>query len=150
MPCETRQKNKTGSFFLLFTLIFIVSEKKSIFTFLLPTFCHILHTTRFSGCTWEKPQIEHQKSAFLFRRQIASEGASTHATLRKTPTNFLLQLQSTRSWHCVWKSLKMSLFTHWGKNQLFIHELPRIWYLKNVNFVKNEALKMRILWKMIF
>ena len=61
-----KTKNQTG-FFLLFTLIFIVSEKKSIiFTFLLPTFCHILHTTRFSGCTWEKPQIEHQKSAFCF------------------------------------------------------------------------------------
>ena len=30
---------------------------------------------------------------------------------------------------------------HWGKNQLFIQKLPRICCLRNVNFVKNEALK---------
>ena len=37
---------------------------------------------------------------------------------------------------------------HWGKNQLFIQKLPRIWCLKNVNFVQNETLKLWILWKM--
>ena len=39
---------------------------------------------------------------------------------------------------------------HWGKNQLFIQKLPRIWSLKNVNFAKNKILKLWILWKMIF
>ena len=38
--------------------------------------------------------------------------------------------------------------THWGKKQLFIQKLSRIWCLKNVNFVKNESLKMWIMWKM--
>ena len=38
--------------------------------------------------------------------------------------------------------------THWGKTQLLFQKLPRIWYLKNVYFVKNETLKMWILWKM--
>jgi len=36
-----------------------------------------------------------------------------------------------------------------GKKQLFIYKWPRIWCLKNVNFVKNETLKAWILWKMI-
>ena len=31
--------------------------------------------------------------------------------------------------------------THRGKNQHFFQKLPRIWCLKNVNFVKNEILK---------
>jgi len=31
---------------------------------------------------------------------------------------------------------------HWGKNQLFFQKLLRILCLKNMNFVKNEALKM--------
>ena len=38
--------------------------------------------------------------------------------------------------------------SHWGKNQLFIQKLLRIWCLKNVNFVKNETLKLWILRKM--
>ena len=50
-------------------------------------------------------------------------------------------------------SLGLSIFScgsHWGKNQLFIQKLPRIWYFKNVNFVKNAILKMWILWRMRF
>ena len=34
---------------------------------------------------------------------------------------------------------------HWGKNQLFIQKLPRIWFLKNVNFVKNKISERQIL-----
>ena len=56
----------------------------------------------------------------------------------------------------VWKGTLTGL--HWVKNHFFIHKLPRIWCLKNVNFVKkwvfenvnfvkNEILKMCILWK---
>ena len=37
-----------------------------------------------------------------------------------------------------------------GQNKLFIQKLPRIWCLKNANFVKNESLKLWILWKMRF
>ena len=40
--------------------------------------------------------------------------------------------------------------THWGKNQLFTQKFPRIWCLKIVNFVKNDILKMWILWKLDF
>ena len=39
-------------------------------------------------------------------------------------------------------------YTTWGKTQLFIQKFLRNWCLKNVNFVKNEILKMWILWKM--
>ena len=35
--------------------------------------------------------------------------------------------------------------THWGENPLFIQKFPRIWYLKNVNFVKIKNSKMWIL-----
>ena len=38
--------------------------------------------------------------------------------------------------------------SHYGKNQLFIQKLPRIWCLKNVKFVKNETFKLWILSKM--
>ena len=41
-------------------------------------------------------------------------------------------------------------YSHWAKNQLFIQKLPRIWCLENVNFVKNETLKLWILRKMWF
>ena len=34
------------------------------------------------------------------------------------------------------------------ENKFFIQKLPRIWCLKNVNFVKNKTLKLWILWKM--
>ena len=37
---------------------------------------------------------------------------------------------------------------YWGKKQHFIQKFPRIWCLKNVNFVKNETLKMWILSRM--
>ena len=40
--------------------------------------------------------------------------------------------------------------THWGKIPLFIHICLGIWCLNNVNIVKNEILKMWILWKMWF
>ena len=37
---------------------------------------------------------------------------------------------------------KAQLGTLGAKTQLFIQKLPRIWCLKNVNFVKNEILKL--------
>ena len=43
-----------------------------------------------------------------------------------------------------------SYIAHWGKKQHFIQKFPRIRCLKNVNFVKNETLKMWFLWKMRF
>ena len=39
---------------------------------------------------------------------------------------------------------------HWGENQLFTQKLPRNWFFKNVKFVKNDTLKMWILWKLSF
>ena len=43
-------------------------------------------------------------------------------------------LTTTTSFYCYIRGM-----THWGKNQLFIQKLPRIWFFKNVNFVKNET-----------
>ena len=83
-------------------------------------------------------------------------------------------MESLKSWTCCLKSSSSSLKkniwrAHWGKNQLFIQILSRIWCLKNVNFAKkrcykcefcekwvwncgfffkNEILKIWILWKM--
>ena len=37
---------------------------------------------------------------------------------------------------------------HWGKNQIFIQKLPKMWCFKNVNFAKNEIWKLWILSKM--
>ena len=45
---------------------------------------------------------------------------------------------------------KLGKEAHWRKNQLFIQKLSRTWCLKKVNFVKNETLKMWILWKIRF
>ena len=49
------------------------------------------------------------------------------------------------------------LGTPWGKCQLFIQKLPIIWCgfwekwdFENVNYVKNETLKLWILWKVRF
>ena len=69
-------------------------------------------------------------------------------------------------WYTWWcrglRKIQDFLFSHigfgWGifrkhtmaKNQLFIQKLPRIWCLKNVNFVKSEILKLWILCKMRF
>ena len=36
--------------------------------------------------------------------------------------------------------LKIIVYAHWGKNQLSIRKLSRIWWLKNVNFGKSEML----------
>ena len=38
--------------------------------------------------------------------------------------------------------VRILILAHWGKTPLFIQKLPRILCLKNVNFVKNETLKL--------
>ena len=40
------------------------------------------------------------------------------------------------------KKIRICYTSHWGKNQFFYPEIAKILMLKNVNFVKNETLKM--------
>ena len=73
---------------------------------------------------------------------IGPRNASVTWMSRSTQLNvWCLVLKITRYFPCIPSP-------HWDKKQLLIQKLPRIWCLKNVNFVNNELLKMWILWKM--
>ena len=106
-----------------------------------------------------------RRTLFAFHWEVVQASVTGQMQLHTAVTSYIkntTHLIITRAAYRAWKHQQHPLFysyfrpeirgiffkTHWGKNQLFFQKLPSILCLKNVTFVKNENLKMWILWKM--